>query len=127
MAKITRASFRRALLEAFPKLERDVAEADGLVHLEVGAFLHLTEVSIENRRWGTVRQCLEFVDRVLPAAGTAVGNALYTSYLESLYFSHGGHPRMQRILHLTPPGLRRVFRKTYGLRLRRSTPSVAKR
>lgn len=82
---IGHSEFLELLGAEFPEIAAEVREeGDGLLHLEMAAFLKATERAMDAGRLWAAELHFRFVERVRSQAAPDVENALAVSYIEDL-------------------------------------------
>jgi hypothetical protein len=98
---------------AFPDLAQDLVEAEGLLHLEMGAFASFMQRAKGRADWESYRRGAQLADTLWSNSDPAVLNALGVSFLEHLDFNG---PRGPTAWALLTPKLRVAWRslRTHG-------------
>jgi hypothetical protein len=105
--RLAHAKFVQLVLAEFPQLHEELAEAEGLLHLEMGALSRFAQKAIEHNDSYTLTRCYELLAGIMKTAPSEVENAIHVSFLENLNFEsspYGGEARS-----LLPPVLRKAL------------------
>lgn len=85
--RIDHQRFIALLTERYPDIAASIDDCRrGLLHCEMGAFAHATQIAMDAGDVETVRRHFEFVDELFREAAPDVENAINVSYLENLHF-----------------------------------------
>jgi hypothetical protein len=98
---IDRDRFIAMLAERFPKIFEEIDECrQGLLHYEMGAFSHATQLAISSEDIETVKRHFEFISEVFRLGSPEMKNAVSVSYLEHLSFNgkHGLRIKARELL-----------------------------
>jgi hypothetical protein len=82
----SQADFVRLLLEEFPELGGDIAEADGLLHLEMHAFTRLMQRAKSAGEWSVYKRGVHLATELWTRGDASLRGALDVSFLEHLDF-----------------------------------------
>ena len=105
--RLAQAEFVQLVLAEFPQLHEELAEAGGLLHLEMAALSRLAQKAIDHNDGDTLMRCYELLARTMITAPSEVDNAIRVSFLEHLNFeSLPFGPEARRLL---PPVLRKAL------------------
>ena len=72
------------MLAEFPELRERVLEYEGLDHLKMMEFALFIEEASKRGEWNTVEKCLVLADKLFRFGDSAINNAVYVSYSETL-------------------------------------------
>jgi hypothetical protein len=101
------AKFVQLVLAEFPQLHEEFAEAEGLLHLEMGTFRRFAQNAIERNDLDTLKRCYGLLAGIMTTAPSEVENAIYVSFLEHLNFESS--PYGSEGKHLLPPVLKKAL------------------
>jgi hypothetical protein len=88
--------FEERLAVRFPAIAEALTEIErGLLHVEMGAFARATRTAIEGGNLGEFTSHLAFIDELLDGADSDLANAIYVSYLESVFLGRDDAPYCQ--------------------------------
>src|SRR5882724_2925299 len=96
--RLAQAKFVQLVLTEFPQLHKELAEADGLLHLQMSAWSRFTQEAIERNDLDTVKRCYALLAGIMKATSPEVENAIHVSFLEQLDFEsspYGAEARRQ--------------------------------
>jgi hypothetical protein len=96
----------------FPDLAQDLVEADGLLHLEMGAFASFMQRAKGRADWELYRRGVRLADTLWSISDPALLNALGVSFLEHLDFNG---PRGSAAWALLTPRLQVAWRSLQAL------------
>lgn len=96
---------------AFPDLAQELVEADGLLHLEMGAFASFMQRAKGRADWESYRRGAQLADTLWGNSDPALLNALRVSFLEHLDFNG---PRGPAAWALLTPRLQVAWRSPSG-------------
>ena len=105
--RLAQAKFVQLVLAEFPQLGEEFAQAEGLLHLQMGAFSRFAQATIEHNDLDALKRCYELLAEILKTAPFEVENAIYVSFLEHLDFESSPYGAKAR--HLLPPVLRKAL------------------
>ena len=107
--KLSGTDFIAALVQAFPELDAEINEWDGLLHVQMGEFARLTQEAIGNRDSNKIDRCFALAHRTFHDADPELKNAFYVSYLENLHFKgSNGQLAYKRMSNLLKAGYREI-------------------
>ncbi len=86
MPPYTADDFTRMVLEQFPELRDDFAEAEGLLHLHMGSFARRTQQAKGEADWDTYKRCVALAAELWKRPGSPLLNALNVSFLQHIDF-----------------------------------------
>ena len=93
--RLAQAKFVQLVLAEFPQLGEEFAQAEGLLHLQMGAFSRFAQATIEHNELDALKRCYE------------VENAIHVSFLEHLDFESSPYGAEAR--RLLPPVLKKAL------------------
>ena len=105
--RLAQAKFVELVLAEFPQLREEFAEAEGLLHLEMGTFNRFSQKAIDHNDLDTLKRCYELLAGVMKTAPSEVENAIHVSFLENLDFERSPHGAEAR--RLLPPVLKKAL------------------
>jgi hypothetical protein len=106
--RLAQAKFVQLVLAEFPKLHEEFAEAEGLLHLEMGTFSRFAQNAIDHNDLDTLKRCYGLLAGIMKtAAPSQVENAIYVSFLEHLNFERSPYGSAAR--RLLPPVLKKAL------------------
>lgn len=104
---IDRSRFLEMLSERFPEVVATFNEIDdGLIHLEVSAFLRCAETAMDKGRLWNVERYFRFVDEILPLADSDLQNAIEVSFIEDFALGEFTDARHVAVRERVPKTLR---------------------
>ena len=98
------AGFVQLVAAAFPDLRGELAEDDGLEHVQMWTFCEHTQAAIDRGDMGVVDTCFGIADRVIADGDDSMSNAIHVSFLEELDFRG---PHGKRAFGKLTPALRK--------------------
>jgi hypothetical protein len=108
MGSLTFRDFREAVLAAFPQLNELFEGNDELPHIQIGAFVGLTQRATGGADWDTYERCVHIAHTLFTRASPELEDALYVSFLEHLDFAG---PRGPKAWSLLTPELQTAWRR----------------
>lgn len=81
------------IVAEFPSLSEEFDESEGLLHIQIAAWSHLTQKAIDEENRELFRKNCEVFCELYPNASADLENELNVSYLENLKFKDGAHRR----------------------------------
>ena len=105
--RLAQAQFVQLVLAEFPQLHEEFAEAEGLLHLEMGTFSRFAQDAIDRNDLDTLKRCYALLEGIMTTAPSDVENAIYVSFLEHLDFESS--PFRSEARRLLPPVLKKAL------------------
>ena len=105
--RLAQAKFVQLVLAAFPQLHEEFAEAEGLLHLEMGTFSRFAQKAIDHNDLDTLKRCYGLLAGIMETAPSEVDNAIHVSFLEHLNFERS--PNGVEARRLLPPVLMKAL------------------
>ena len=105
--RLAQAKFVRLVLAEFPQLRKEFAEAEGLLHLEMGAFSRFAQNAIDRNDLDTLKRCYALLAGIMTTAPSDLENAIYVSFMEHLSFESSPYGSEAR--RLLPPVLKKAL------------------
>jgi hypothetical protein len=105
--RLAQAKFVQLVLAEFPQLQEEIAEAEGLLHLEMGIFSRFAQNAIDHNALDTLKRCYGLLAGIMTTAPSEVENAIYVSFVEHLNFESSSYGSEAR--RLLPPVLKKAL------------------
>jgi len=105
--RLAQAKFVQLVLAEFPQLHEEFAEAEGLLHLEMGTFSRFAQKAIDHNDLDTLKRCYGLLAGIMETAPSEVDDAIHISFLEHLNFERSPYGAEAR--RLLPPVLMKAL------------------
>jgi hypothetical protein len=102
MEKITINHYFNELIRQFPATKNEIDELQDWCHIKMEVFARYTNLQIQKRNPKEFMRCLAFQESMIDVMPDEIENALYVSYIESLFLGQFAAQMKKKVATMPP-------------------------